>query len=153
MAMAGMVFRGSFEHTLDAKGRLAMPARFRDLFAQPAGGELYLTCMEGSHVRLYPLSVWEELEAKLALQPFTEESSDQYLLLAAYYGQEATLDGAGRLLIPAKLRERAGIDKDVTLLGKIRHIEVWDRCRLAAQVAEIEPTLRNVRQHLSTLGI
>ena len=117
-----MSFTGEYRHNLDAKGRLIIPARFRDQL----GDEFTVTRSLDGCLAMYASPEWQALEEKLNALPMTNEkarSLKRFLL-----GSAATceLDKQGRILLPQVLRDRAGLDKDITLLGVGDHIEIWD---------------------------
>ena len=113
---------GVYQHTLDAKGRLIIPARFRDQL----GDEFTVTRSLDGCLAMYASPEWQALEEKLNALPMTNEkarSLKRFLLGSAVICE---LDKQGRILLPQVLRDRAGLDKDITLLGVGDHIEIWD---------------------------
>ena len=117
-----MSFTGEYHHNLDAKGRLIIPARFRDHL----GDEFTVTRSLDGCLAMYASKEWQELEEKLNALPMTNEkarSLKRFLLGSAV---SCELDKQGRILLPQVLRDRAGLDKDITLLGVGDHIEIWD---------------------------
>ncbi len=117
-----MSFTGEYHHNLDAKGRLIIPARFRDQL----GDEFTVTRSLDGCLAMYASKEWQELEEKLNALPMTNEkarSLKRFLLGSAV---SCELDKQGRILLPQVLRDRAGLDKDITLLGVGDHIEIWD---------------------------
>ena len=117
-----MSFTGEYRHNLDAKGRLIIPARFRDQL----GDEFTVTRSLDGCLAMYAAPEWQALEEKLNALPMTNEkarSLKRFLLGSAAICE---LDKQGRILLPQVLRDRAGLDKDITLLGVGDHIEIWD---------------------------
>lgn len=117
-----MSFTGEYRHNLDAKGRLIIPARFRDQL----GDEFTVTRSLDGCLAMYASPEWQALEEKLNALPMTNEkarSLKRFLLGAAAICE---LDKQGRILLPQVLRDRAGLDKDITLLGVGDHIEIWN---------------------------
>ena len=117
-----MSFTGEYRHNLDAKGRLIIPARFRDQL----GDEFTVTRSLDGCLAMYASPEWQALEEKLNALPMTNEkarSLKRFLLGSAAICE---LDKQGRILLPQVLRDRAGLDKDITLLGVGDHIEIWD---------------------------
>lgn len=113
---------GSFNHKLDSKGRTVLPARFRG----ELGSSVVATIGIDKCVALYPLSRWEELIVKLKeLSAFKKKTRDFRRVLLAM-ATEQKIDGAGRILLPARLREYAGVEQEITLIGAEDHIEIWD---------------------------
>ncbi len=125
------MFRGRFFHTVDPKGRLSIPSRFRDLLRDNFGNDLVVIPNDDtSCVQVYPLPEWELLEHKIGERsPFDLEAK----MLARLFmsrARESTIDQAGRILIPPEFRAQAGLNKEVMVLGGgLRLFEVWDRAR------------------------
>ncbi len=116
------MFRGEYEYTLDDKGRLVLPRRFRG-----ALGERFVATrgFDGCVV-LYPESEWAQVEDKLRSEPLANRRFVRYLLGSAV---ECELDRQGRFLLPPPLREHAGIDREVVVVGLINKVEVWSKDR------------------------
>jgi MraZ protein len=123
------MFRGRYQHTVDPKGRLSVPSRFRDVLAAQFGGDLVVV-PNGDCLEVHPLEEWQRVEEKVNQRSiFSREARDLSRLYISR-AMDATLDGAGRILIPPDTRRQAGIEKDVTLVGGgRRYFEVWDRQR------------------------
>lgn len=113
---------GSFNHKLDSKGRTVLPARFRG----ELGNSVVATIGIDKCIALYPLSRWEELLLKLKdLSSFKKKTRDFRRVLLSM-ATEQDIDGAGRILLPALLREYAGVEQEITLIGAEDHMEIWD---------------------------
>lgn len=121
------MFRGVNQVNLDAKGRLAMPARYRDQISVRCAGHLVLTIdTEERCLLLYPVDEWEIIQAKIdALSSFNPVTRRLQRLLVGH-ASDIEMDSNGRLLIPSLLRDYAGLDKKVILLGQGRKFELWD---------------------------
>ena len=120
---------GSFNHKLDGKGRTVLPARFRG----ELGSSIVATIGIDRCIALYPVSRWEELILKLKdLSSFKKKTRDFRRVLLSM-ATELEIDGSGRVLIPSGLREYAGVDQEVTLIGLEDHLEVWDSIRWEEQ--------------------
>lgn len=120
------VFRGANKVTLDAKGRMAMPTRYRDRIAERSQGRLVVTVDRDKCLLLYPLPDWEEVERKLMRMPTLQESTRRLQRLMVGYATDVELDGHGRLLLPPKLREFASLERDAMLIGQGARFELWD---------------------------
>ncbi|MBL4781364.1 MAG: division/cell wall cluster transcriptional repressor MraZ [Porticoccaceae bacterium] len=121
------MFRGSDEINMDAKGRMPIPARYRDALMSEYSGSLVATIsLSDSCLFIYPRPEWEELEAKIASMPTLNKSarSMQHLLIGN--ARDLELDGSGRVLIPKLLRDHAKLGKGVTLVGQSHRLELWD---------------------------
>ena len=103
------MLRGNYTARIDAKGRLKVPTPFRRLLDEKHGGEYYITSLTGDNVRIYPLPEWESIEQRLSLLPTMDPARRKFLDRTNYYGQQATIDGQGRLLIHPLLRKAAGV--------------------------------------------
>ena len=120
---------GSYNHKLDGKGRTVLPARFRG----ELGSSIVATIGIDRCIALYPVSRWEELILKLKdLSSFKKKTRDFRRVLLSM-ATELEIDGSGRVLIPSVLREYAGVDQEVTLIGLEDHLEVWDSIRWEEQ--------------------
>ncbi len=127
-------FRGSAPARVDEKGRLKVPSLFRAQIEEAFGPELFVTSLHGKNVLLYPLPMWRALEEKLALLPAVHRAKNKFLERVNYYGQDGTLDGQGRVLIPQILRDAAKLPADVVVTGNIDHLIVSDRGALASRL-------------------
>ncbi len=121
-------FRGRFDYSIDAKGRLNIPAKFRKALA-PQAGETFVICRApGGCLRAYPLDAWERYEDEVDRMPQTPETVKFQRLLYSTVS-ESCLDSQGRIMLSPKQLEIAGIKKNVTLIGKRGHIEIWETGR------------------------
>ena len=116
------MFLGEYEHTIDSKGRMAVPARFR---GQMDRGAVISKGM-GSCLSVYTMQVWEEKSAELVAGKASDELRDFERRIYPS-ASEVELDGQGRLVIPARLRAYAKLDNEVTVAGVRDHFEIWDR--------------------------
>jgi MraZ protein len=128
------MFRGLSSISVDAKGRLAIPARFRDALNSLPGPELILTLNPWDRALwLYPASEWEQIERKLsALSDFDKHSRRTKQIMRGY-ATDCVCDGQGRVLLPLELRQLAGIDRQVALLGQGNKCEIWDAATWQAE--------------------
>jgi MraZ protein len=126
--------RGSAPARIDDKGRLKVPTIFRGVIQDHQGPDVFVTSVTGESVRIYPMAVWLDMERKLLAMPSNHPSRLKFLDRVNYYGQAAELDGQGRVVIPAHLRDRASIVGDVRVLGRIDHVEVWNEERFAEKL-------------------
>jgi MraZ protein len=133
-------FRGSAPARVDEKGRLKVPSLFRAQIEEAFGPELFVTSVNGKNVLLYPLPIWRAHEERLALLPSVHPRRRKYLERVNYYGQETSLDGQGRVLIPQILRDTVKLPPDVVVTGNIDHLVVSDRGALEARLTTEEFT-------------
>jgi MraZ protein len=120
------VFRGINPLNLDAKGRLAMPVKYRDRLQESCHGQLVLTVDRDRCLLVYPLPEWEEIERKLVKLPSFNERTRSLQRLLIGHATEVELDGAGRILLPPPLRVFADLDKRVVLIGQGNRFELWN---------------------------
>jgi len=129
------MFRGVTALALDAKGRLAIPAKHRDALAG-AAGQLVLTADPSRCLLLYPRSSWEPIQAQLmALSSFDARIRSLQRLLVGH-ADDVEVDAAGRILVPPELRRYAGLDRRVVLVGQGRKLELWDEAQWEVQTAQ-----------------
>ncbi len=120
------MFRGNNEINMDAKGRMAIPVRYRDLLASLCEGRLIVTIdIHDQCLLLYPLPEWEKIETQIARLPTFNPASRKLQRLLIGHARELELDGSGRILIPPELRKHAQIDKKVMLVGQSHRLELW----------------------------
>ena len=135
-------FRGSAPARLDEKGRLKVPNLFRQQIEEAFGSDLFVTSIHGKEARVYPLPVWQGIEERLASAPAVHRSKMKFLERVNYFGQEGKMDGQGRALVPAILRETSGLAGDVVVTGNIDHLVVTNRAatreRLSAEDFTVE---------------
>jgi MraZ protein len=150
------MFRGATKVTLDAKGRLAVPTRYRERIQARCDGQLVVTVDRDYCLLMYPLPDWEEIERKLVRLPSLNTQARRLQRLMVGYASELEMDGSGRLLLPRELREFAGLDRQAMLIGQGNKFELWDEQRwnerrdewLAADDGE-RPDLPAELEHLS----
>lgn len=131
------MFRGVATVSLDGKGRLVVPARYRDALLEAASGKVIVTADPTRCLLLYPLTAWEPIEAKLgALSDFNPQTRSLKQLMVGY-AHDMDMDAAGRILLPAMLRRFAGLDKNVVLVGQGSKIELWDEARWEDKMAAV----------------
>jgi MraZ protein len=120
------VFQGANQINLDAKGRMAVPARVRDPLTQGGTVKLVLTAHPEGCVLLYPEPAWEPIRAKVMAFPSLDRQSNLWKRLLVGFAQDTEPDSAGRLLVPPELRDFAQITRQVMLVGQGSHFEIWD---------------------------
>ncbi len=120
------MFRGATKVTLDAKGRFAIPTRYRERLAALCEGRLVVTVDRDYCLLLYPFPEWEEIERKLVALPSLIKQARRLQRLMVGYATELDIDGHGRILLPRELREFAGLERQAILLGQGNKFELWD---------------------------
>ena len=120
------MFRGVTILSLDTKGRIAIPARYRPELAESCEGHLVVTVDKDQCLLIYPLPEWEDVEHKLLKLPSFNEQVRTLQRLLIGHATEVDMDGSGRVLVPPPLRKYAGLDKQVVMIGQGNKFELWD---------------------------
>jgi MraZ protein len=123
------MFRGNHPAKVDEKGRLKLPAAFKQLLDAQHVTQFYITSTDGQSAQVWPLPEWEKLEGKLAEFSTMDDAVEKYLSLTSYYGQQVEMDSQARVLLPQILRGTAKLDAEVAVMGKIDHLEVHNLAR------------------------
>jgi MraZ protein len=123
------MFRGATKVTLDAKGRMVIPTRYRPVLAQSAQGKLVVTVDRDQCLLLYPLPEWELVERKLMSLPSLRPQARKLQRLMVGHATDVELDGHGRVLVPPELREFAALGQFGMLIGQGNRFELWDETR------------------------
>lgn len=153
------MFRGNCPARVDEKGRLKLPADFKNLLPGDAETKqvFYITSKDGKRAEIWPLQAWEEVEAKMALIPNLNPAKQKFLDVTSYYGAVAEMDGQGRLLIPQVLRDAANVGSgnkpaDVVVFGKQKYLEVANREMFEAELKAAPLSLED-QAALAELGL
>lgn len=131
------MFRGATALSLDAKGRLAVPAKYRDALTAHPGARLVLTAHPHRCLLLYPQSAWEPIQQKIMSLPSFDKQSSLLQRLLVGFAEDMELDSAGRLLVSPVLREFANVEKQAMLVGQGTHFELWSQDGWQAQLDEV----------------
>lgn len=124
------MFRGVNQINLDAKGRMAIPARYREQISTCCCGQMVATIdTEERCLLLYPLHEWETIQEKIESLPSFNPAARRIQRLLIGHATDVDMDSSGRLLLSAPLREYAGLDKKIVLLGQGRKFEIWSEAR------------------------
>jgi len=143
------MFMGEYLHTIDAKGRLAVPAKFR-----AALDERFIATKGLDHcLFVYPTAEWNELEQKLRNLPFTQPDVRAFVRFFFSGATECEVDKQGRILLPANLREYAKLEKDVILVGVSSRVEIWSQELWADYSRQAEDAYASAAESLVNLGI
>ncbi len=121
------MFMGEYSHSIDEKGRLIIPSKFRD----ELGETFVLTRGLDGCLCVYPQVEWDKLEAKLRALPLTNKNARTITRFLVSGAATCGLDKQGRIMVPGALREYAGLEKDVVLTGNLERIEIWDKAKWA----------------------
>jgi MraZ protein len=135
--VAEILFQGPAALTLDSKGRLAIPARHRELLEKASVKELTITKHPDGALMIFPRPAWDEFRTKIAALPMAASGWKRVFLGNA---MDVEIDASSRVLIAPELRASAGLERDVMLLGMGSHLELWDRQRHAEHEAKVLET-------------
>lgn len=140
------MFKGEYNHTLDAKGRIIVPAKFRETL-----GDLFVVTkgLDGC-LFVYPNSEWENIENKFREIPLTTKDARKFSRFFFAGAADCEVDKQGRALIPSNLREYAGLQKEVVLVGVLNRIEIWSKERWSDNEYE---DMDEVAEHMADLGV
>ena len=129
-----IMLMGEYNHIIDAKGRLIVPAKFRD----ELGESFIVTRGLGSCLSIYPMADWEKMMEKVSSLPVTDKKGRDFKRYIVSGATECELDKMGRILLPQPLRSFAGLTKEVVLVGQIDFIEIWDKEKWSRVQQEFE---------------
>lgn len=146
------MFRGHFRHTIDPKGRVSIPAKFRDALGE-SQEEQIVVVPTGNALDVHPLSEFKNLEARVKALPSQNPVRREFLYSYISRGIDVELDRNGRIQISQDYRERAGLKKDVVIIGMMEHFEVWDAERWTHFERETITPLDELRKKLGELGV
>lgn len=142
------MFSGEYEHTIDDKGRLTIPAKFRAKLAEG----LFVTRGLDGCLFVLPPDAWEALSEKVASLPLAQGSARLFSRMI-YSGTECKLDKQGRILLPPPLREHADIESEVVVIGVSSRLEIWSKKRWQELITRMEEESGLIAEQLASLGI
>lgn len=143
------MFIGEYKHTIDEKGRLAIPVKFRQDLAR---GAVVTRGLDAS-LFLFPKEEWDKLAEKLAGLPLGQSNSRAFARLMLAGAMDVDVDKQGRLVVPEYLRRYAGIAKNVVVAGLYNRLELWDTERWEAYKVQTEAEAGNIAEKLGELGV
>jgi len=143
------MFLGSFNYSIDAKGRISIPARLRKFVSPDANDTFVLTRGASRCINIYPMNYWKELvESKLDKLNIFEPEDAKFMRLFLQEAAEDQFDTQSRLLVPKKLIDFAEIEKDVIILGMNKYIEVWNPKLYEEYLKEIEEPYETIAKEV-----
>jgi|SRR3990172_8081907 len=147
------MFIGLFHHTVDAKGRVSVPVRFRQILADRYEETLVVTtdfdgCLVG-----YPHEEWRQVEEKIKLLPMMQKEVKDFLRFFYASAVECPLDRPGRILLPGHLRHYAKLGRDVVLIGMMNRIEIWDERQWEEKQGQVNQNAERISAALTGLGL
>lgn len=143
------MFMGEFEHTIDEKARLIMPAKFRE----GLGERFVVTKGLDSCLFVYPLNEWANLEAKLKALPLTNTNARAFVRFMFSGATDSELDKQGRVLLPPNLREHAKLERDVVVIGVSNRVEIWSKAVWEKYSEEAGGAFEEIAEKIVDLGI
>jgi MraZ protein len=148
------MFRGQFSHSVDAKGRVSLPARFRDVLVAEGDARFVLTpAVFDPCLHLYPMKAWEAFERKVSELPSLDATAIRFRRLYVSAAVECELDGSGRVLVPPHLRERIKLEKDALWAGMGQTLELWSQSAWDAALTMTTEEAASFRAALEQLKI
>jgi len=143
------MFIGRYYHTLESKGRLAIPKSFR---SQLKSGGVITRGLDGC-LFLFPVSSWKKLSDKLASLPLTSQAARNFTRLLVQQAAPLELDSQGRTLIPEHLRHLANLTKKIVVAGALTRIEIWDQPSYHSHLKKLEQSSSQIEAEISELNI
>lgn len=143
------MFIGEYQHTLDEKGRLAIPVKFRKKLS---GGAVVTRGLDNC-LFVFSMSEWKKLAEKIAALPMTNADSRAFARLMLAGAVDVDTDKQGRVIIPEYLRQYAGLKKDAIVAGVFSRMEIWDRTAWEKYKAKTEKNASGIAERMSDLGI
>ena len=148
------MFRGSSFHTIDTKGRIIVPARFRDTVRSGGNDRIMVSQMDLCLVA-YPLEGWRKIEERIMSMAAKSESMRRFRRVFIGGAHECAFDRQDRILIPPALRQYAGMEKHIVMVGVLDHFEIWSKANWDEEYQRLEDDMKNeeVRNEVAGLGL
>ena len=146
------MFRGRYEHTLDSKGRISIPSKFREILTEEYDNQLVITNFDHCVVA-FPQQEWSNLEQKMGSLSLIKREARTFLRFFYSSGIDCAIDKQGRLLIPQALRDYASIRKEVVLVGEGKKIEIWSKERWEEEFRRSQENFEQISDTLAALGL
>lgn len=140
---------GEYSHSIDPKGRLIIPSKFREIL----GEDFVITKGLDGCLFLYPNNEWKNFEEKLRTLPLTNKSARTFKRFFLGSAVDGGLDKQGRVLLSPALREFACLDKDVVLVGVLDRVEIWDKAKWDENNAIVEEDMDEIASQMEDLGL
>jgi MraZ protein len=147
------MFRGRYEHTIDSKGRVSLPAKYRELLSSNYNDRLIITNFDSCLVA-YPYDEWVKLEENFRQLSILDEEVQSFMHYFISGATECTIDKLGRMLIPPTLRKHAALEREIVFVGMITRIQIWDKGRWEKTFAEAQDKFNQIKgkEVLAKLG-
>lgn len=150
------MFRGQYDHTLDTKGRVSLPARFREVLSEEsldAADRVILTRTFQKCLVVYPFQQWTEFEDRIRKLPQFDPAVQRLKRVYIAGAVECSLDKHGRILVPSSMREFADLLRDVVWVGQLETIELWSQSRWQVAMDEALEDPKGLSQSMADLGL
>jgi MraZ protein len=147
------MFRGKFEHTIDPKGRVSIPAKFRELLGQKYDDRLIITTGLDPCLVAYPFEEWLKVEEKVSSMSMVKKEVKAFQRVFISRAAECPIDKLGRVLIPPTLRSHAQLEKDVIFAGMLEKFEIWNQERFLEVIRKAEENSDEMSETLAALGL
>lgn len=145
-------FRGQSIHRLDGKGRLRIPAKFREVLQAHYTDALVVTMLEEC-LAAYPVAVWEKIEVKVRDLSLVQPHHRDFMRYFISGAEECACDNQGRILIPPVLRDRAGIEQEIVLAGMLTSLEIWDKAAWDRRMTWSKEHFREIAIDIAEIGL
>ena len=146
------MFRGRFEHIIDSKGRISIPAKYRELLMEKHDDRLIVTNFDRCLVA-YPFEEWRNVEDKIGSLSMVKKEAKAFQRFFVSGAAECPIDKLGRILIPPILRSYAQLEKEVVFAGMLRKFEIWSRERFLEEIKSAEENFEAMGESLAALGL
>jgi len=143
------MFRGRFEHSVDPKGRVSVPAKFREILNREYGSDQVIITIFDSCLVAYPLPEWQDLEGKMKNLSLLKKDVKFFLRYFYSGAVECAIDDHGRILLPSQLREHASIQKDAVFVGVMKGFEIWDKDTWEDEFKKYKETFEEISESIA----
>ena len=144
-----VMFMGEYDHTIDAKGRLIIPSKFRESL----GEEFVITKGLDGCLFVYDNQEWNAFEEKLKALPLNKKDNRQFVRFFLAGAAQVEVDKQGRILVPGNLRDFAELEKDVVLVGVASRIEIWSKARWEGITEDEDEAMEDIAERMADLGL
>jgi len=143
------MFRGRFEHSIDGKGRVSIPAKFREILKRDYASDQLIITIFDSCLVAYPLAEWQLFEEKM--KEFSQLKKEAKSFLRYFYSgaMECAIDDHGRILIPSQFREHADLNKEIVFVGVMNRFEIWNKAGWEEEIRNYKETFDEISESIA----